>query len=989
VSNLEGVIMGGPRCRSRARGSAQIGAAGELAGRRRLVARRAWVGVAVVAVVAMGLIGVSGAGARPLRIDPLLLSPSTSYSQQAELTEPGSNSFGSSVAISGSTMAALGGGTLYVFSDSSGAWKPTASFTGDGFSTLDEPGTAVAISGSTIVAGAPGSNSGQGAAYVFSNTSGVWKQTAELTASNGAAGDAFGSSVAISGSTIVAGASGSDSGQGAIYVFSYSSPLWKQTVELTASDGAAEDALGTSVAISGSTIVAGAPAHKVGSTVDEGVAYVFSYSAGSWMQTGELTGSGSMLDGVSTPFGFGDVVAVSGTTIAVGAHGGGEALYVGAVYVFGYGGSGWTQTTELTEFSEGQSELSGGVAISGSTLVAGSIGTESSPNGAVFVFSNASGAWQPAATVTSTDATGGGAASAWMGESVGISGSAIVAGAPNQEDGGAAFVFGGAGEYTISGTVNNSCGCGELPGQTILVQGRASDGTEVAESAVSDDDGGWSVQVPPGTYTAGPTLDGETIGVPGWDPEKIPNINVTTQNVPGQDFYVCGAQPDESPALRAMRDGRGVLARPAAISPEYLYLCQAKYTFEASASIHESTFADPSQLAPYAVKSNGSGYRADNQDAGSEWAGELPECNEFNSERAHPKPLKWLSYYLGTKSLGTAKVALTYERYTKDLTPSVTTFPGSLTRVYEYNRGSGRCTVTRAVIPVVVPIITSPTTFQIAISWIIPFLPRGYSPPPDLKKLPGVATHVHELVDKAAEEVPLFKKLNGVAQAAVVYYVAKKIEEYSFHFIGHHYPSTETIVELVEGATELEKATNVAILIYNGVGYAGKKADVKLGYQPMTMVIRGKFVTVACPAISGTKIAKCNDTVLAEDVTTDKFPDYSLSLYRSGKGGVVTQVPNTSAPTKVVVVSGSDAGPLPGTSKSEIPESKGGTLDVAEIWREMRKPVTPGAVEFGAGATLDGLPSKPPSCNVSDDQSQYVSAGTSSTRCYGFQDGLP
>jgi len=153
------------------------------------------------------------------------------------------------------------------------------------------------------------------------NSSGVWKQTAQLTASNGAAGDAFGSSVAISGSTIVAGASGSNAGQGAAYVFSYSSAVWKQTTELTASDGAASDALGRSVAISGSTIVAGAPGHKVGSVVDEGVAYVFSYGAGAWKQSGELIGSGSMLDGVATPFGFGDVVAVSGTTIAVGAHG--------------------------------------------------------------------------------------------------------------------------------------------------------------------------------------------------------------------------------------------------------------------------------------------------------------------------------------------------------------------------------------------------------------------------------------------------------------------------------------------------------------------------------------------------------------------------------------------------------------------------------------------------------------------------------------------
>ena len=109
-------------------------------------------------------------------------------------------------------------------------------------------------------------------------------QTAELTASDGAAGDELGSSVAISGTTIAAGAPGARAvvGQGAkgvVYVFAQpASGGWKNathTAELTASDGAAGDALGSSVAISDTTIAAGAPEYAAGGHGGQGAVYVF------------------------------------------------------------------------------------------------------------------------------------------------------------------------------------------------------------------------------------------------------------------------------------------------------------------------------------------------------------------------------------------------------------------------------------------------------------------------------------------------------------------------------------------------------------------------------------------------------------------------------------------------------------------------------------------------------------------------------------------
>jgi len=139
-------------------------------------------------------------------------------------------------------------------------------------------GRSVAISGETVVVGVDfddiGANSNQGSAYVFVRPESGWAdmtQTAKLTASGGAASDYFGYSVAISGDTVVAGSSNADIGanadQGSAYVFVRPESGWAdmtQTAKLTASDGAASDYWGISVAVSGDTVVVGSAYDGVG-----------------------------------------------------------------------------------------------------------------------------------------------------------------------------------------------------------------------------------------------------------------------------------------------------------------------------------------------------------------------------------------------------------------------------------------------------------------------------------------------------------------------------------------------------------------------------------------------------------------------------------------------------------------------------------------------------------------------------------------------------
>ena len=116
-------------------------------------------------------------------------------------------------------------------------------------------------------------------------------QTAKLTASDGAAGDLFGSSVSISGkrwwserrATV-----GGNIAQGAAYVFTEPGSGWTeiltQTAKLTASDGAAGDYFGISVSISGNTVVVGANLATVGGNVNQGAAYVFTEPGTGWYQ---------------------------------------------------------------------------------------------------------------------------------------------------------------------------------------------------------------------------------------------------------------------------------------------------------------------------------------------------------------------------------------------------------------------------------------------------------------------------------------------------------------------------------------------------------------------------------------------------------------------------------------------------------------------------------------------------------------------------------
>ena len=150
-----------------------------------------------------------------------------------------------------------------------------------------------ASDGETLLVGAFGqdpSGTLSGAAYVFVRTGSSWNQKAKLEPADGTAIDMFGSAVAIDGDTAATASPGDSDGggmSGSVYVFKRAGTLWTLEAKLTASDAAASDLFGLSIAISGDTIAVGAASNDdTGSA--SGSAYVFKWTGASWSEEAKL-----------------------------------------------------------------------------------------------------------------------------------------------------------------------------------------------------------------------------------------------------------------------------------------------------------------------------------------------------------------------------------------------------------------------------------------------------------------------------------------------------------------------------------------------------------------------------------------------------------------------------------------------------------------------------------------------------------------------------
>jgi FG-GAP repeat len=213
-------------------------------------------------------------------------------------------------------------GAAFVFTESNGTWQQAAQLKASDAVAIDYFGQAVGLVDNTAVVGAYNKNGGEGAAYVFTNAGSAWNQTQEIFASDGLPGDShqFGEALAFNGRILILGAPGPDyvsTGvypQGAAYVFSETSGTWNQVQKLTAADGAPGDQFGFAIDLTRRRALIGAPAANVGANPHQGAAYLITDARGGiWSQTEKLVAS----DGVAYDQ-FGQSVALRANAAVVG-----------------------------------------------------------------------------------------------------------------------------------------------------------------------------------------------------------------------------------------------------------------------------------------------------------------------------------------------------------------------------------------------------------------------------------------------------------------------------------------------------------------------------------------------------------------------------------------------------------------------------------------------------------------------------------------------
>jgi choice-of-anchor B domain-containing protein len=349
------------------------------------------------ALAALAALVVTGASAVPLAAQTF---------RAAETAAPAMLGFSNAVAVGdGEIFVGEPGnnttpGAVYVFRPGgAGAWTEAASMIASDGTAGDGFGSAIAVSGDRMVIGATRADSSRGAAFVFQKSAGGdWVEVARLEAGDGVANDGFGSAVAVDGDWALVGTSLRDENRGAVYLFRRDAQgRWSESGMLVASDTTSGLRFASALALDGNRALVAAPRHDS----NKGVVYVFDYDAEamSWSETAALQGGA-----VEKNTRFGSSLALDGDRALIGAAR--FNRFTGAVFSFEYSAETgeWQEGTQLVPFDGSrQNRFGTSLAFDGWNAWVGAPGANGF-QGVVYVFSaDEDGVWTGATKLTAGD----------------------------------------------------------------------------------------------------------------------------------------------------------------------------------------------------------------------------------------------------------------------------------------------------------------------------------------------------------------------------------------------------------------------------------------------------------------------------------------------------------------------------------------------------------------------------------------------------------
>ena len=394
---------------------------------------------------------------------------------------------GKSVAVSADGNTAIVGGyndnsirgAAWVFIRSGGMWTQQGSILYGSGGSWAQQGMSVSISadGNTVIIGGNNDNNGQGAAWVWTRSGGVWTQQGNKlvgTGNTGAANQGVSVSLSADGNTALIGGSNDNSQLGATWVWTRSGGVWTQQGSKLVGNGnvgASNQGNSVSVSADGNTAIIGG----YNDNTQQGAAWVWNRTGGVWTQQGsKLVGTGNISaanQGISVS------VSADGNTAMVGGYN--DNYGRGAAWIWTRSGGVWTQQgNKLVGTGNSGTAMQGSsvsVSADGNTAIAGGY-YDNTGQGAIWQYTRSGGAWtQQNSKLVGTGNIG----AAYQGTSVSVSadGNTSIVGGYNDNTGqGAAWVF-------------VPCNYASISGQATVTQTQCVGGTFTAITVAAIGDG--------------------------------------------------------------------------------------------------------------------------------------------------------------------------------------------------------------------------------------------------------------------------------------------------------------------------------------------------------------------------------------------------------------------------------------------------------------------------------------------------------------------